>query len=61
MTKKRPTILDLAVKNVDEKIAALEEQLAALRLARQHLQAEQEEALRRRRAPVATLAADKAS
>jgi predicted nucleic acid-binding Zn-ribbon protein len=58
MTKKRATILDKAFKHLDDKIAALQDQIDALRLARQHLEAEQETAVRRR--PVPTLT-DKAS
>lgn len=45
---KRITLLDKTFQNIDEKIAALEGQIAALRLARQHLQAEQDEAHQQR-------------
>jgi len=55
MTKKRITILDKAAKHIEDKIATLEEQIAALRLALKHLHEEQEAATPQRRQLDATL------
>jgi hypothetical protein len=59
MPKARVTLLDLAIQNLDDKIAALEpaaEQLAALKLAKQQLLDEQRHHLdaRRKRARTPT-------